>query len=191
MPKPTLAILAMASACLLGQAQAKEESRQLGPHEHGHGTLNIAIERNTLDLEFEAPGIDIVGFEHEATTPEQRALVDNARKDLGEGILSLFVFSEAAGCKLEFNEVTVVAEEPHDEEEKQSEGATVQEPEYHTAFHATYRLTCSAPDQIRSIEFPFFARFPGSQELDITVIDETGQSAYEVKRDSAKLELAR
>lgn len=194
MKKAAFAVLAMAFAYLAGEAHAEEQSRQLGPHEHGHGTLNIAIEGNKLELELEAPGMDIVGFEHEASTPEQKELVETARKDLGDGFLSLLVLPEAAGCKLDSSNVAVVAEEHHYEEEKQSKDASAQEAEHedhHTAFHATYQLTCSAPDQIKSIGFPFFERFPTSQELDITVIDEKGQSAYEVKRDSPKVEITR
>lgn len=194
MQKPTLAILAMAFACMLGEAQAEEESRQLGPHEHGHGTLNIAIEGNTLDLEFEAPGMDVVGFEHQASTPEQKELVEKALKDLGDGIMGLVVLPAAAACKLASKDVAVVAEEQHDVKEGQAEDASAPEAEpedHHNAFHGTYQLTCAAPDLITSIDFPFFERFPNSQELDVTVIDERGQTAYEVKREAPKLELAR
>lgn len=193
MQRTALAILAMALACLSGTANAEETQRQLDPHEHGHGMLNIALEGNKLELELEVPGMDIVGFEHAASTPEQHALVDNARKDLGEGILSLLVLPDAAGCKLISNSVAVVAEEHHDAGEEQDKDASAHEDDEdgHNVFRGTYQLTCSAPEQLTRIDFRFFERFTGSEELDVTVIGEKGQSAYEVKRKSPQLELAR
>ena len=47
-------------------AVAEEKHRQLGAHEHGHGNFNIAIEGKSVSMELEAPGADIVGFEHKA-----------------------------------------------------------------------------------------------------------------------------
>ena len=187
------AVLAMALFCLAGTAFAEEETQQLGAHEHGHGTLSIAIEGNTAKMELEVPGMDIVGFEHEASTPEQQALVDTARKDLGEGILGLLVLSEGAGCKLDSNTVSVVAEEHHDEgaEKKEDAGTEAEHEEHHNVFRGSYQLSCSAPQELTSIDFPFFERFSGAQELDVTVINDKGQNAYEVERDAPKLELSR
>src|SRR5262249_38687966 len=49
-------------------AAAQSAHRELGPHEHGRGTLNIAIEGNRVSMELEVPGMDIAGFEHAAKT---------------------------------------------------------------------------------------------------------------------------
>ncbi len=45
---------------------ATEERIQLGPHMHGHGKLDMALEGNRLEMELNSPGMDIVGFEHKA-----------------------------------------------------------------------------------------------------------------------------
>ena len=47
-----------------------EEHRQLGPHQHGHGTLNIAIENGEVSMDLDVPGADIVGFENEKRSEE-------------------------------------------------------------------------------------------------------------------------
>src|SRR6185369_1509759 len=62
-----LGLLFIASA-VASPAFAAEEHRELGVHEHGRGTLNIAIEGNKVTMELEAAGVDIVGFEHAAKT---------------------------------------------------------------------------------------------------------------------------
>ena len=73
------------------------DKRELGSHEHGVGILNIAFEGNQVAIELEAPGADIVGFEHEAKSAEDKAKIDDAIAVLGKP-LSLFVLPGAAGC---------------------------------------------------------------------------------------------
>ena len=87
-------------AAALGAAPAfAEEHRELGPHVHGHGTLNIAIEGSRVTMELEVPGMDIVGFEHAAKGNEQLAAVDKASKVLA-GPLELFRMPAGAGCSV-------------------------------------------------------------------------------------------
>ena len=63
------------------------------------GTLNIAIEGARLTMELEAPGADIVGFEHKAKTEQQKAAVEKAKQQLAEP-QALFKLPAAAGCVL-------------------------------------------------------------------------------------------
>src|SRR5579883_1715644 len=90
--------MAAALGCGAGNSDAQSH-RQLGAHEHGHGRLNIAIDGKTLSMELEVPGADIVGFEHDANTEEQKAAADGAKARLANG-LSLFQPDPVAGCIL-------------------------------------------------------------------------------------------
>ncbi|MGC2396164.1 MAG: DUF2796 domain-containing protein, partial [Rhodomicrobium sp.] len=94
---------------------AGEEHRQLGAHVHGHGRLNIAIEDKTVSIELEAPGADIVGFEHEAATRAQSAAIEKAKATLAAG-LSLFTPAAAAGCTQNASKVSIEAEHEHEHE---------------------------------------------------------------------------
>lgn len=96
---------------------AEEEHRQLGAHIHGHGTLNIAIEGGKVAMELVAPGMDIVGFEHEASTDEQKALVKKAIDTLEKDALTLFTVSEAAKCSVVKAKAELEGAEEHDEPE--------------------------------------------------------------------------
>jgi hypothetical protein len=98
MRSPLISALAVSSfALVLSPAFAEDQHRELGAHVHGHGTLNIAIENKRLALELEVAGMDVVGFEHAASTPEQKAAVDKA-KGLLEKPLDVFALPAAAGC---------------------------------------------------------------------------------------------
>ena len=108
----TACMLAAGLACATLPASA-EEHRQLGAHVHGHGRLNIAVDGKKVLIGLEVPGADIVGFEHEPTTPEQKAAIPNAKAKLANG-LALFQPEAKARCELEQVKVSLEAE--HEEE---------------------------------------------------------------------------
>jgi hypothetical protein len=177
--------------CIAFSASA-EEHRQLGAHVHGHGRLNIAIEDKTMSIELEVPGADIVGFEHEASTPKQKAALEKAKTKLAAG-LSLFTPAAAANCTQNSAKVSIEAEDG-DEHEHHAEGGKpgAKEEEvdhHHSEFHAEYAFECASPARLASMTFDYFKAFPNAQELDISVISPKGQSSYEVKRDKPRLNL--
>lgn len=167
---------------------AAEEHRQLGAHVHGHGSLNIAIEDKTISIELEVPGADIVGFEHEASTPAQKAAVEKAKTKLGDG-LSLFAPVAAAGCTQSTAKVTIEAEHEHHAKDEKPDAADEDEGHHHSEFHAEYAFECASPSRLTSMTFDYFKAFPDAQELDISIISPKGQSSYEVKRDKPRLDL--
>ena len=69
----TAALLVAVLGIALPAWAAQAQHRELGPHQHGHGTLNIAIEGERVSMELDVPGADIVGFEHAASTADQKA----------------------------------------------------------------------------------------------------------------------
>ena len=171
---------------------AGEEHRQLGAHVHGHGRLNIAIEDKTVSIELEAPGADIVGFEHEAGTRAQSAAIEKAKATLASG-LSLFTPAAAAGCTQNASKVSIEAEHEH-EHEHHAEGAKPDADDeaadhHHSEFHAEYAFECASPARLTSMTFDYFKAFPNAQELDISLISPKGQSSYEVNRDKPRLDL--
>lgn len=196
----TLAVVL--SLSLATPVLADEEHRELGAHVHGHGTLNIAVENERVELEFEAPGMDIVGFEHEAKSNEQKAAIKAAKAKLKDP-LSLFKVPDAAECKLADAKVEIKAEEEGEEQghrhEARSDGKEDHDHDHghddgeegaHSAFRAAYAIDCAKPASMTSITFDYFKAFAGAQELDVTVVTAKGQNKYEVPRDKPTLELA-
>jgi hypothetical protein len=171
---------------------AAEEHRQLGAHVHGHGRLNIAIEDKTVSIELEAPGADIVGFEHEAATRAQRAAIEKAKATLAAG-LSLFTPAAEAACTQKASKVSIEAEHEH-EHEHHAEGAKSDAEEeaadhHHSEFHAEYAFKCASPGRLTSMTFDYFKAFPSAEALDISLISPKGQSSTEVTRDKPRLDL--
>lgn len=147
----------------------------LDAHVHGSGTLTIAVEDGRISMALEAPGADIVGFEHAAASADDRAAVDDAISDLARP-LGLFVLPGAAGCSVIAANVELTGEAGDDHSE-------------HTEFHAEYMLECGDIGAVDQIEFAYFTRFPNALELDVQLATDAGASAHEVERDAPVLDL--
>lgn len=174
---------AAAFALLLNPAFA-EEHREAGPHEHGHGTVNMAIEGNTFKMELEAPGDDIVGFEHDPSTPQETKAIEEVKDKLSKP-LDLFQPTAAAKCAVKEAKVAIV-EEKHEagEEEKDENGVKA----HHNAFQADYTLECAAIKELKGMNIAYFGAFKNAQGLTVTVITSKGQSKFDVSRSSPKLD---
>ena len=177
---------------------AQPVERELGAHEHGRGVFNMAVEGQRLEIELEVPGMDIVGFEHPATTARQKAAVAQAKRKL-ESPGSVFTLPKAAGCALKTATATLEAGEHHaDEAEASHHGAEpakkggdsgTQEHE-HSEFHVRYALECTTPSGLTAVDFGYFGSFEGAQKLDVHVITAAGQSQFEVTRARPHLALS-
>lgn len=175
---------------VVSAVHAEEDRRELGPHVHGRATLAIAVEANNVQMELAAPGMDIVGFEHEAETARQKRAVEAALADLQEP-LKLFILPESTGCTVTSAEVKVIAEdqEHHDAAPEADDTAETEELEdRHSEFRATYALACADAAQLTSIYFLFFDRFAEARALAVTIIDADGQTSSDVTRDYHHLE---
>lgn len=174
----------LAGAAAAASAAAQEATRQLEAHEHGHSTLNIAIDGNLVELELISPGADLVGFEHEARGEADKAALAAAEAKLSQP-LALFELPAAAGCRVTGASVEIEGEE-HAREGEHAEGEDEGE---HNEFHATYSLACADGSAVDAIRFGFFDAFPNAEEIEVTVVSPRGQSRYEVERGTPRLDL--
>jgi Protein of unknown function (DUF2796) len=175
-------------------AAAQAPHRELGPHVHGRGTLNIAVEGDKVSMELETPGMDIVGFEHAAKSKRDLSAVEKAKAQLSAP-LSLFALPASAGCRLSASSVTIEHGE-HDHSGKEEATATKEngsasaKEEGHSEFHAEYTFECASVNNITAIEFGYFRAFAGAEKLDINLITPKGQSKFEASRAKPTISLA-
>lgn len=167
-----------------GEAQ---EHRQLGAHQHGHGTLNVAIEGRTLQVELEVPGADIVGFEHPATSDADKAKVAAARKKLADASQVLAVPAQA-NCKLTAAKVVLEGEEESATHQAgKNEGRAGEA--IHSEFQVRFAFDCTSVAAITQITFSYFKAFPNAEELDVTLITHKGQKTFEVNRQTTRIDI--
>jgi hypothetical protein len=191
-PSTLFLLGALAAAPAPAAAQQQDEpQRQLGAHTHGAGKMGIAIERRTLEIELEAPGSDIVGFEHAARTPEQNKATAEARALLAKP-LALIKLPEAAGCKVASAKVKLVGggrDHGHGHGHSHGKQSSTTAAEPHSEFHAEYKLTCAKPELIQSIEFDYFKIFPRAEQLDVTIIGDKRQTKAKATRERPRIDV--
>lgn len=187
-------------AALLAASSAHAETkRELGPHVHGHGKLDMALEGKKLLIELEAPAADIVGFEHAPSSDAEKKTAEKAHALLSEP-LKLFVVPSAAGCKkISANIKRVVedhhdgdghAEKDHDHDKHKGEKHDGDHAEaQHSEYHANYTLECSAPAKLSTVTFKYFSTFKNARELEVQFIAPKGQSSYEATSKSPTITL--
>jgi len=185
-PRQQFVALLFLSGLAAAPSLAAEGHRELGAHEHGHGTLNIAIEGPKVTMELEAPGADIVGFEHAAKSRKEKAVVEEAVTQL-KSPLALFTLPASAACRV--TEAKVEVEKAGHDHDAKSAGAPEKD-DGHSEFHAEYALECASPANLTAIDFGYFRAFAGAEKLTVNVITPKGQNKFEVTRASPTLSLA-
>ena len=156
-----------------------EEHASLGAHEHGVGRLDVVLEGKKLELQFESPAMNIVGFEHEATSDEDKAKVAQARELLLKPN-ALFNIPDAANCSA----TSVKLSSPlfGDKHEDHDDHAKGEEHDHeHSEIHGTYSFVCDAPAILKKLDLSnIFKTFPDTKKLQVQLISPGGQSGAEV-----------
>ncbi|MEM9723957.1 MAG: DUF2796 domain-containing protein [Pseudomonadota bacterium] len=146
-------------------------TRELGAHEHGKAVLTMAVEGSSVAMELELSAIDVIGFETKPETAEETAAVEAALAQLSTPA-DLFDFG-AAGC---------APAEAAAERKQLTKG--------HAEFIATYSMNCASIDQMAALGLPIFSVYPQLEEVDVQIVSETGQQAFEVEREEPQVDLS-
>lgn len=176
------------SISLIAPTTFAVERRAADAHVHGASMLNIAIDGPLLALEFEAPGMDLVGFEHAPTTDAQHQRIDDAMAALNAPE-TLFGLPNTAQCAR--TQTTVHGPEheaehteakghehgkshAHDTKQKETEKDT------HSEFHAVYQWSCKDIGALKMLTPTLLTRFPGMQTITVEYATPNGQGTLEV-----------
>jgi len=164
-------------------ALAQETLPSLHQHVHGVASLDIVIDNNKLQLDLDTPAINIVGFEHEANTPEERNKVTDAKKELNQPV-ALFGINSSANCELDELEVDIPLLEhdhPHDDEDADHDHE-------HSDIDAEYSFTCNNINELKSLDLStFFAKFPATEKINVQLVAPSGQNAFEITAANPKI----
>jgi len=104
-------------------------------HVHGEGRVNIAIDGNRIFMALEFPGADIVGFEHEVRSSDEKAAVVRAMALLSDP-MQLLRFETDASC--EVRAANAKAEGEHEEHEGKEHAGHDEHDEHESEEHAEH-----------------------------------------------------
>ena len=193
-------LLALPFALLpLAVAHAHEdhdhEHGSLGAHEHGVGRLNAVLDGQALELELDSPAMNLVGFEHAATSAADKAKVAAVRKQL-ENPSALFNLPKAAGCVVSSQELNspLFGDKPeaeHDDDDHATDGkgaAAHKHDHDHSEIHAHYQFTCATPTGLGNLDLSqVFKTFPATLKIQVQLIGPSGQQGVDATATAATL----
>jgi hypothetical protein len=191
----------------LSNIQAAEYRHQKA-HEHGVAQMNVAFEGNELYIELISPAANIVGFEHQPRTQDQKAAVKAAIKKLEAGE-KIFSFPSAAGGSLVKSKVhtDINNDYSHESDEAKShehdetstdaghetekhgheEHQHGDEHERHSEFKAEYHFVCKKPEKLVYVDVMLFSVFSGIEHIEVQLLTGTKQTAYELTVTKKKI----
>ena len=135
-----------------------DDFRQLGAHEHGHLTLNVVVEGQLLSVELEAPGMNILGYEHRPGTLAEQQQSDAQERWLRSGRAAVGV-PPAAGCRLE----KVIVSSP--------DWSTTESGEDHGDYRVNWRFHCANAAALAWFEPWMLGKLPGVNQVEVNLIN--------------------
>ena len=157
----------------------------LDKHEHGVSSMNIGLEGNKLQIELESPAMNVVGFEHEAKSAEDKATLAAALAKLEQPLtlISLPAAAECAVTALELESLLIGDDEHEHKHDHADEGCEV-----HSDIDADYQLTCAKPEALDSVSLAaLFKAFPGTTKINVQLIGPKGQKGAELNAASPSI----
>ncbi|MGY3326766.1 DUF2796 domain-containing protein [Pseudomonas sp. TE3911] len=188
------ALLPLAIAHAAEDHDHDHEHGSLGAHEHGVGRLNAVLDGQTLELELDSPAMNLVGFEHVATTAADKAKVAAARKQL-ENPSALFNLPKAAGCEISSQELNSPlfgdkpeADHDDDDHDHDAKDGAHEHHHDHSEIHAHYQFTCATPTALSNLDLTqVFKTFPSTQKIQVQLIGPSGQQGVDATATAATL----
>jgi len=163
-------------------------------HEHGHATLMLMQEKDELQLVFKSPAMNITGFEHQASSPEQHAKIEWAKQSLSDAA-QLFLISQNAQCALKHVHITSSLLETDDRSDEHEGHDTDDHDSHkgnddngsHSEFEAEYHFECENISELKAIKVALFEAFTSIEELETHIITRSGQKLLELDHDNVSI----
>lgn len=162
----------------LAPAAHSDGFTQHSAHVHGVATLLIAIEQDgEMNLIFDSPGMNLVGFESAHLSAEQQQLVDATLRAL-EDPANIITLPAAAACSLTQASARISGQhDDHNHSHDHSHEHDHGDSHAHMDFLATLTLRCEQPGALQSVALPVFAQWPGIERVNVAWVLESGQGA--------------
>jgi hypothetical protein len=148
-------------------------------HVHGVGKLDVALDDRTLSLHLDSPLINLLGFEHAASSAPDRQAAQKMGVQL-RGADKVFVTTPAAQCRATSVTLISAALDPALLGEKpapKTAGQSAADHDGHADLDADFVFSCAHPEQLRAIDVKLFELYSGFHRIDVQAVTPKSQSA--------------
>jgi hypothetical protein len=154
---------------------ADKPGHQHRGHQHGAARLQVSLEGGALQVAFEGPADNILGFEHAPRTEAQKGTVARAEQQLRQ-TGELFTTPSAADCQPEPARVELKLPPPDSRET-------------HSEVEAEWRWTCANPGALAYLDVGLFKTFPRLKQLRAQVVTAQGQTSTVLRPKTTRLKI--
>lgn len=133
-------------------------------HVHGAVTLEMSIEKNTMEIEIDSPAESFLGFEHKAKSEKEKNIFNNAENLWVKDLLKIFTPEEKLECSI-----------------TQSSFKQVLEGDNHSDIEAKAVITCKKNLAGSSLLVSLKKYFPHMEKINIDLVSEQTKS-IEIKK---------
>ena len=181
----------LAAALLVCQALPAVAQQNPAPHVHGAARLEVAVEENGFQIDFDSPLDNLLGFEHAPNTDQQRQTVKDMATRLQQAD-QLFISSSAAKCQLEsvkLNAPVLPADLLGNATSSalNAEPTTEEHGDGHAELEAAIVFRCANPAALKSLDVQLFKAFPNLHKLDAAVVTAKGQTGAKLSPKDNRL----
>lgn len=154
---------------------------QQDAHLHGYVELTLAIEGNQLEIQLTSPAINIVGFEHKATSKQQLQAIEQAKQTL-ESPAMLFSFSGSDCASTLATAHFPTLDEHHADHGNHEDHES--DKEEHSEITASYKYNCSEGKRINAVQVNLIKYFPTIEKIKAMWLSDLKQGASELTSES-------
>ncbi len=154
------------------ESHSHSQSKTQKAHDHGAAEINFAVEGKTVDIEFHAPAMAIVGFEYVPTTAADKKKQADALAALKANFSKMVIFDPALGCRMEAKSVEVENPEPD-----------------HAEIDADFSATCAKTPAGTKVAFAVTKAYAGIAAITVQAVGAAGSTGAEIKSDKGTVTL--
>ena len=169
---------------------ASHEHHALDSHVHGMASLDVVLEGNMLLASIKAPAADLVGFEHVASTDEQKSKVYDmlGKMELAEVLWTLPTAAECARQDVSV-EHELIKEDHHDYDHDHDHKHDHDHDHAHSDVLVDYHYECQHPEHLQSVTVNLFETFPSLHEIEGQLITPSGQKGQTLTAEQNTIQL--
>lgn len=162
------------------------------PHVHGHATLEVAVDGNTLTLLFTSPLDSLTGFEHAPRTEKQQDIVRRMAQTLrqAEQVFGLPADAQCCAPRIELASPALPARllaadaTAAGPAEKPAAAARAGE---HAELDAQYVWNCQRIERLKAVDVKLFASFRNLKRIDARVVAGSQQRSARLTEKMSRL----
>jgi len=178
-----LAVLILAISSTASSAESPS-THVLEAHVHGTATLKVAVDADTITMNFSSPLDNLLGFEHKPRNEAEVEQVQNMIKQFYKP--NLFLPTKDAQCKLRSVDLDSLVIK-----KKKQAATTTQHSHHEEAGHADLDAEmvyqCNRVKRLRDLQVNVFTVFPNLHKLSVEIVSDRGQTAATITPDKPQI----